>query len=97
MNSELSALMRRRGELLARIASQRGQLSEVGARLQAPLAWADRGVAVARFMRSHPVLVGVIAAVVIRRRGASGMVSIAWRVWKGYRSFAALTSRRSQL
>jgi hypothetical protein len=97
MNSELSALMQRRSELLARIASQREQMSDVGARLQAPLAWADRGVAVARFMRSHPALVvGVIAAVVIRRRGAAGLAGVAWRLWRVYRSFAAITSRLSR-
>lgn len=98
MNSQLSAVMQRRGELLARIASQRVQMSEVGARLHAPLAWADRGVAAVRFMQSNRVLVvGVIAAVVMRRRGAAGLARVAWRVWKGYRSFTAITSGLTRL
>lgn len=94
MNSQLSAVMQRRGELLARIALQREQLAEIGARLRPSLALADRGVAVARFLRSHPVLViGVTVALVISRRGVAGTAGIAWRVWKGYRSFTAITSR----
>jgi len=89
MNSELSAVMQRRGELLARIALQREHLAEIGARLQTPLAWADRGLAVARFLRSNPVLVaGVTAALVIRRRSVVGIARVCWRVWRGCRSFS---------
>lgn len=96
MNSQLSAVMQRRGELLARIALQREQLSEIGARLQPPLALADRGVAVARFLRSNPALVaGVIAVLVIRRRGVIGAASVIWRVWKRYRYFTAIAAKLS--
>lgn len=88
--------MQRRGELLARIASQREQMAEIGARLQTPLEWGDRGVAAVRFLRSNPVLVaGVIAVLLIRRRGVAGMAVFAWRVWKGYRSFAAIAAKLS--
>lgn len=97
MSRQLSAVMQRRGELLAKIASQREQMAEIGARLRAPLELADRGVAAVRFLRSNPVLVaGVIAALAIRRRGVMGVAIVAWRVWKGYRSFTAITSRFSQ-
>lgn len=94
MNSQLSAVMQRRSELLAMIGSQRQQMAEIGARLYAPLALADRGVAVVRFLQSHPVpVVGVIAAVVIRRRGVAGLARTAWRVWRGYRSFTAFVAK----
>jgi hypothetical protein len=96
MNSQMYAVMQRRGELLARIASQRGQMGEFGARLQAPLALADRGLAVARFLRSNPVLVaGVIGVLVIRRRGVVGAASAIWRVWRRYRYFLAVAKKLS--
>lgn len=90
------AMMQRRGELLARIAAQREQMAETGARWQAPLALADQGLAVMRFLRSHPVLVtGVVALFVIRRRGVVGLVKGGWRVWKGYRFLTALAEKLS--
>lgn len=92
MNNGMYAVMQRRGELLARIAAQRGQVAEIGERLHTPLALADLGVAVSRFLRSNPVLgAGVIAALVIRRRGVIGAARVFWRVWRGYRYFAGLT------
>jgi len=96
MNSKISAVMQRRGELLARIAAQREQAAEIGARWQAPLALADQGLAVVRFLRSHPALVaGVAALFVIRRRNVAGLVKGGWRVWKGYCYFSALSKKLS--
>jgi hypothetical protein len=90
------AVMQRRGELLARIAAQREQMTETGARWQAPLALADQGLAVMRFLRSHPALVaGVVALFMVRRRGVVGLVKGGWRVWKGYRYLTALSERLS--
>lgn len=97
MSSQLHAVIQRRGELLAKITAQRGQLQEIGTRWQGPLALADQGLTVARFLRSHPVLVaGVIAIFVIRRRGVSGLIRGGWRMWKGYRYFTALSNKLSQ-
>jgi len=94
MNNQMYAVMQHRAELLARIASQRGQVAEIGERLQTPLAFADLGVAAARFLRFHPVLgAGVIAAMVIRRRGVAGMARVFWRVCRGYCYFTAITAR----
>jgi hypothetical protein len=88
--------MQRRGELLARIATQREQVAGIGARWQAPLALADRGLAAVRFVRSHPVPVaGVAALFVVRRRGVVGLLKGGWRVWKGYRFLAALSKKIS--
>lgn len=90
----LNDVMQRRRELLARIAAQREQVAELGARLQAPLAFADRGLAVARFLRSNPVLTaGVFGlAVFFRRRGILGAVQGAWRLWKKYRYLGAIAA-----
>ncbi|HEU0282750.1 MAG TPA: YqjK-like family protein, partial [Gallionella sp.] len=62
MNKQMLEVMQRRGELLARIASQREQVAEIGARWQAPLTLADQGLAAMRFLRSNPVLVAGVAA-----------------------------------
>lgn len=96
MNSQMLAVMQRRGELLARIAAQREQLAEAGTRWQTPLALADQGLAIVRFLRARPVLVaGVVALFVIRRRGVMGLARGGWLAWKGYRYFAAFSEKLS--
>ncbi|OGS91814.1 MAG: hypothetical protein A2Z95_07845 [Gallionellales bacterium GWA2_60_18] len=90
----MAAVMQRRGELLARIAAQRGQVADTAARWQAPLAIADRGVAAIRFLRERPLLVaGVATLFVIRRRGMLGLVRLGWMAWKGYRYLGSLKQR----
>jgi hypothetical protein len=97
MNEKMVGLMRRRGELLAKIATQRDQLGEIGKQLQIPLALADRGVAAVRFLRGHPLLTaGVATFVVIRRRGLAGLLRGAWRLWKGYRYVTGVSAKLSQ-
>lgn len=92
----MNEVMQRRGALLARIAEQRGQVAAIGARWQAPLAFADQGLAVVRFLRANPVLVaGVVALVVVRRRGVLGMVKGGWRVWQGYRYLSTAAAKLS--
>lgn len=96
MSERMPAIMQRRGELLARIAAQREQVAEAGARWRAPLALADQGLAVARFLRARPVLVATLAALlVIRRRGVMGLIGGGWKVWKGYRYLAAFSAKLS--
>ena len=88
------AVMQRRGELLARISSQREHLSEIGTHWQTPLALADQGIAVVCFLRSKPVLVaGMVALLIIRRRGLMGLARGGWLVWKGYRYFTAFSAK----
>lgn len=93
MNERLSAVMQRRNELLAEIASQREQVEQIGARWQAPLALADHGLAGLRYLRSRPVLVvGLAALMVWRRRGVLGLLRTAWMMRKGYRNLTAFTA-----
>lgn len=94
MNERLLVLRQRRGELLARIDAQRGQLAEIAACWESPLALADKGVSILRFLRGHPLLVaGGIAFVVLRRRGVAGLFGRAWQLWQGYRHFADLRKK----
>ena len=96
MNKQMLEVMQKRGELLARIVSQREQAAGIGARWQTPLALADRGLTAMRFLRSNPVLVaGVVALFVIRRRGVVGLVKSLWRMWKGYRYITAFSAKLS--
>ncbi|HYR05703.1 MAG TPA: YqjK-like family protein, partial [Gallionella sp.] len=93
---QISAVMQRRSELLARIATQREQVAGIGARWQTPLALVDKGITIGRFLRSHPVLVAsMIALFVIRRRGVVGLARSGWSVWKGYRFLTAILGKLS--
>lgn len=93
MNENLLAVMQRRGELLAKIGSQRERLAQAGAGLHAPLALADQGLAMLRSLRSRPVLAaGVVALVIWRRRNLAGLARAGWKLWKGYRRLSAKIS-----
>jgi hypothetical protein len=90
MNDEMFVLLQRRNELLARISMQRGQVAELGVRLEAPLAFIDKGLAVVRLLRSAPVLSAVLVILLVnRRRILVGLVKGAWRLWKGYRKLGS--------
>ena len=94
MSEKMLAVMQRRSELLAKIASQREQVRQGGARWQAPLALADQGLAALRFMRARPVLVAGVAALLMwRRRGVLGVVGMGLRAWKGYRYLTGLAAK----
>ena len=88
MNDRMLALRLHRGELLARIDVQRGQLTEIASTWEGRLAAADRGIAIVRFFRAHPLLLaGLSALILVRRRGVAGLIRSALLVWKGYRLF----------
>jgi len=94
MNGKLLGLTQRRGELLARIAVQREEMTEIEAEWNAPLALADQGVAAVRFLRHHPLLVaGAIAFVMIRRHSVAALMWGVWGVWKGYRDLASIPEK----
>ncbi|MEJ1959498.1 MAG: YqjK-like family protein [Nitrosomonadales bacterium] len=94
MNRQMAEVMQRRGELLGRIAAQREQIAGLGAHWQVPLTLADRGLAALRFLRSRPMLiVGAISMLLIRRRGAAGLIATGWRTWKLYKSAASLLKK----
>jgi hypothetical protein len=99
MNDQIFTVMQHRSKLLARIAMQRGQMAEIEAHLRAPLAVADRGMAVVRYFRFHPLLVaGLMAIILIRpRSSAAGLMWGAWRVWKSYREFTSISEKLSLL
>lgn len=99
MNDSMFKLMQNRSKLLAKIAAQRGQMTEIEAEWRAPMALADRGVAIVRFLRCHPLLVsGAMAIILFRRRSMTGMTGLmwgVWRTWKSYRDFTSISAKSS--
>lgn len=96
MNRQMLEVMQRRGYLLARIASQREQVAQIGARWEAPLAFADKCLAAVRFLRSRPVLVASVASLfIVRRRGLIGLARGGLLAWRGYRYFVAFSAKLS--
>ncbi|MDZ4201548.1 MAG: YqjK-like family protein [Gallionella sp.] len=96
MNERLFVLRQCRGELLAKIATQREQVAQLGVRWEAPLAVADKGVAVFRFLHSRPILVvGAVALLAWRGRGVAGLARAGWLAWKSYRSLVRLAAAKA--
>ncbi len=71
MSDRADELIRRRAELIAACAAQRVGVEVYVGALARPIALADRGLGVLRYLRSHPLLLGALTAalVVARRRG----------------------------
>lgn len=96
MNRQMLEVRQRRGELLAKIASQREQVAHIGTNWEAPLAFADNCLTAVRYLRSRPALVAsVVALLIVRRRGMMGLARVGWRAWKGYSYFATLSAKLS--
>jgi hypothetical protein len=91
VEQRLVELSRRRAELVARSASQRGELADIGHAWRVPMAIVDQGVTVWRFVRGHPaLLVGLgVAFAVARPRRAVKWLQRGWTVWRFFRGLAA--------
>ena len=83
----LIELARRKERLIARTAAQRSVIADAYHRWQMPASMVDRGVAVARVLKSHPLLlaIGVAVAAAVGRRGLLHWIGrglVAWRTWR---------------
>jgi hypothetical protein len=89
--THLAEITRRKERLIGRAAAQRAAMADAWHYWQQPAHVVDRGIAAARFLKSHPLLlgVGVAAAVVLGRRNLLGWISRGWVVWRALRSFTA--------
>jgi len=96
MNKRSIAVMHRRKVLLAKISTQREQLSDLARRWQPVLQMADRGLQAAGFMRRHPVLLaGLAGLVVVRRSGVQGLLKNTWRFVRAWRYVSTLSKKLS--
>ena len=82
MNKQLAHLIIRRLELLDKIEAQRMDMADISLHLQKPLAVADMGLNVVRYIYNHPALVsgGVTALLTLRNKGLFGLVKHGWRL-----------------
>ena len=100
VNNQLDEIMKKRAELLARIAAQRQDVVSIGARLRTPLAIADHAVVAGRYLRAHPLLLaalaGVVVVIAVRRRSLIAVAGSALRYWNFYsaaRNYSAKFAR----
>ena len=84
MNAKLIQLAERRTTLVARVATQRVELSQTLARWRGSLAMVDGGFVAMRYIRNHaPLLVGVAAFVVpLRPLRVARWLRRGWVVWR---------------
>lgn len=93
--ARLVELARRKERLIARTAAQRTVIADAYQRCQKPAGIVDRGVAVARFLKSHPLLfaIGIAATAAVGRRKLVGWAGRGWVAWQTVRTFGAWARR----
>jgi hypothetical protein len=94
----LLEIARRRERLIARAGAQRVAIAGIVRDVEAPAAIADRALAVARFLRLHPVLSAAAvaaAAAALQRPRVLLLAGRALAVWRLWRTVSSLSSRRS--
>ena len=84
MNRKLAQLAGRRSQLAARAAVQRAALGHDLEPWRARLAVVDRGVAIFRYGRSHPVLIASVVLLIaaLRPRRVGKWLQRGWVVWQ---------------
>jgi hypothetical protein len=82
MNKQLAHLIIRRLELLKMIKTQRADMADITLHLERPLAVADMGLNVVRYIYNHPALVsgGVTTLLTWRNKGLLGLAKHGWRL-----------------
>ncbi len=95
MSPRLTAISRRRAALVARAAAQRGEVGRLVERWHTPLTLADRGVALVRSIRAHPLALAVGMALLVRVPG--GRLGL-WveRLWTGWQLFHSLREQSAK-
>jgi YqjK-like protein len=85
---DLDDIIRRKQTLIARCEAQRLAIASAVRDLERPIAMADRVLAVAKFLRSHPILVGAAVAAFMFGRRRTSIIGLlargvgAWRLWR---------------
>ncbi len=88
-HGQMIEVMRERERLLARCNAQRGEIAALVGQLEGPLAIADRAIAGINYLRQHPLILGVLVAVlaIVQRRGWWGWAQRGVVLWRAYRAF----------
>ena len=90
----LTEIARRKESLVARCGSQRAALAAEFGAWQKPIDVIDHGIAAARFLKSHPLLMAaamVVVAVLGRRKLVrwAGQGLVVWRAWRTVQELVA--------
>lgn len=90
MSPRLADIRRHRALLLAQTAAQRRVLGDLVRQWQRPLALIEAGVAAARVVRHHPVMVALAVALLVRVSGRRlgawlGRLGTAWGLYQSLR------------
>ncbi len=92
MNEWMVEIAQRRAVLVARAAAQREEIGRLVRPWQASFALADRGLALLRRLRGHPLLLTL--GVALLARFGSGRLGVwagrIWTAWQLYRSLQRL-------
>jgi hypothetical protein len=81
----------KREQLLARCAAQRDDLAMLAGQLSGPLKIADGAIAGVRYLRSHPLALGAVTALLAASRGRGVWTwarrgLLAWRAYRALRN-----------
>lgn len=89
----LTEIARRKEGLIARAARERAVIAAEFGAWHKPIDVLDRGIAAARFLKAHPVLVAAALAVaaVLGRRSLLRWVGRGLVVWRGWRALQVWT------
>ena len=95
MNARLTEITRHRAALVAQAAAQRSELGRWVQPWQLPLGLVDRGIALARRVRTNPLALAI--GVLLLFRLGSGRWSVwAGRLWTGWQIYQSLHDRQSR-
>jgi hypothetical protein len=92
----LNEFARHKERLITRIEQQRGTLSGEWHTWEKPAALVDRGIAVVRFFKSHPLLItaGLALVVALRLHKFKGWLGRGLMLWRFWRSASTWLGRR---
>ena len=95
MNAQLTAITRRRAALIARAAAQRAEIARVVQPWLTPLTFMDRGAALLRRVRMHPLGIA-LGVLMLFRLGRRGWSLWAGRLWTGWQLYQSLQNQQSR-
>lgn len=95
VTDRLIELARDKERLIARTAAHRMVIADAYQRWQGPASVVDRGIAVGRFLKAHPLLlmVGAVVAAMMGRRNLLQLAGRGWVAWRAWRALGAWARR----
>lgn len=96
MNKHIEQIRARREMLVMRVDLQRFDLALQTESYKKPFSYVDRGIAVARYAREHPITLtlALVAIAAIGRNRIGQVMSLGVSAWRAYRLFTKLTTRQ---